>query len=200
MSVSSPTSTINASPSIGSSEEGSAAVASPRSEGATTSRLGSHRTAAPARHLPVLPTEPQGTACSHAAPVGKHATRWDAWGAIASGLCVVHCVVFPLILPALAMAGWNQAGWDCCQEGSLVHLALFFLVVPIGAVALISGYRRHRRWTALAVGGAGVILLTLALLLGSQSYGILSERTLTILGSFTLISAHLLNQRRCRCC
>jgi len=178
----------------------------------------------------------------------------DALGVCASGLCMIHCLAFPLLLATLAAlrvpagadhpaasggsilatpAQQEQADDDTCSETECcpvvdgraadqseietaatpehaaccanptdfwIHLGLLAAVAPLGMLAWTVGYRRHRCTGVLWLGLVGVILLSGALLFGSQVMEGRGEQVMTVSGSIVMVSAHLWNRRECRCC
>ena len=138
----------------------------------------------------------------------------DALGVCASTLCMIHCLVFPLLLVALPL--WNlSSGTDdsvaaeglarcvaCCSTSGdfWIHAGFLATVAPMGLVAWGAGYRHHRRLKALGLGAVGVLLLFGALLFGHQLFGRRGEQVMTVTGSICMVSAHLWNRCQCRCC
>lgn len=90
----------------------------------------------------------------------------------------------------------------CCSTPTdfWIHVGLLATVAPLGIVAWGAGYRHHRRLGVLALGLAGVLLLSGALLFGHHVLGGRGEQVLTVAGSICMVSAHLWNRRQCRCC
>ncbi len=104
-----------------------------------------------------------------------------------SGLCLVHCLVLPVVaifLPALAFVG--HAEW--------VHVAFVVFAAPITGLALWSVRRHHDLPPALLL----TALLGLACLaVGAAGWphpGV--EEAITVCGSLLLAAAHLWNWRR----
>lgn len=152
----------------------------------------------------------------------------DALGMCASTLCMIHCLVFPLLLAALpilqlsaddghpvaastatdasalTLAGSEPAAScaACCATPAdyWVHVGLLATVAPLGIVAWGMGYRHHRRTGVLCLGVFGVLLLSSALLFGHHLLGGRGEQVMTVAGSLCIVSAHLWNRRQCRCC
>jgi hypothetical protein len=125
-----------------------------------------------------------------AAPLRRHA---DLAGATASALCLVHCLLtpvvislFPGILPYLPGDTW-------------FHRALALGIVLLGALAFVPGYRIHRRKSLLALIAAGMSLI-LAVAWAGEGMDRASELALSIPGSLMLVAAHLLNRTFCRQC
>lgn len=103
-------------------------------------------------------------------------------------LCLVHCLLVPVFLIAVPSLG---AFWFL--EHDTFHLLLLYFVVPIGLVALMMGYRHHRRGYVLAIGVLGLIVLGSISILGHEIIGEKLETLLTILASCLIIIAHIKN-------
>lgn len=105
----------------------------------------------------------------------------------ASILCLVHCLLLPLVillLPMLALV---------LNVPEAFHLAVFLLAVPTSLLALGAGQRRHRRGSPLAVALPGLLLMAAGLSL-ARTEGM--ETALTVAGSLLLAAGHILNWRR----
>jgi hypothetical protein len=143
----------------------------------------------------------------------------DALGICASTLCMIHCLAFPLVMAAIPLlrGGAEQPATsirlspteaDCCARqaccsspfDSWVHLGLLATVAPLGMVAWIAGYRRHKALGVLSLGLVGLGLLGSALLLGPDLLSGRGEQVMTVTGSICMASAHLWNRRQCDCC
>jgi MerC mercury resistance protein len=122
------------------------------------------------------------------------AVHLDSLGAGVSGLCLVHCVSMPLIFafaPTLA---------HLIPGDELVHRLLAFLVVGAGMPSFVIGYRKHKKWAALAVGLAGMSTVLGALVFGDRFDSHAAEIYVTMLGSMLLTAAHVANRTFCRRC
>ncbi|MGB0954922.1 MAG: MerC domain-containing protein [Panacagrimonas sp.] len=107
-----------------------------------------------------------------------------------SGLCVLHCLMLPLLialLPALSVLDHYE---------SWIHRGLLLLVLPISAWALGSGCARHGHRAILIAGVVALTVLAIAPFLGRPDW----ELPLTVVGSLALIASHLLNLRRLQGC
>ena len=110
----------------------------------------------------------------------------DQLGAICSGLCIVHCLVTPIIL-ALGVTGIVTTIFTT----ELFHL---FLVIPVSLLLLltfIQSYKEHGTSVHLLAGLLGIAFLISALVLNEQY-----EATLTIIGGTLLVTYHMLNLRQ----
>ena len=118
----------------------------------------------------------------------------DRSAILLSMICVVHCLALPVaivMLPALS------AYWFADEY---FHLFLLYLVLPTSVIALGLGCRRHRVFKMMVWGGAGLMCLTAAILLGHDWLGEFGEKGLTLLGGGLVVAAHIHNFRNCRQC
>ena len=114
--------------------------------------------------------------------------RWDKAGIGVTLVCLVHCLLLPLLatmFPFLG-AGHFEVG----------HVVLALIAIPIGVAALIPGFRRHKQIFVPLSGFVG-----LNFLVGSEAYGHLlglhSESFLSVIGALLLLGAHLANWHLC---
>ena len=110
--------------------------------------------------------------------------RFDRVGILLSGLCAVPCVATLVLVAVLGLGG-----------GFLLDPALhrfgLALAICVGGVALGLGIARHGRREPLAIGAAGLSLMTLALITGHGP----AEAALTIAGVSLVALAHWRNVR-----
>lgn len=111
----------------------------------------------------------------------------DASAVVLSGLCLVHCLVLPLLVALLPVLGaWAQQEW--------VHALLVALAAPLSGYALWCAHRRRRLppplW-ALAVLGLSCLVAG-----AGEWFGPGSETPVTVAGSLLLAAAHLWNWMR----
>lgn len=107
-------------------------------------------------------------------------------------LCALHCLLMPIavaLLPSVSALGLNDESF---------HRWMVFAVVPISAFALTLGCRRHRRWSVLGIGLAGLLLLGAAVYWGHDVLGEPGERGVTLLGALLIAASHVQNFRLCR--
>ena len=113
----------------------------------------------------------------------------DTSGSVLSLLCAAHCLLLPALialLPSLSLK-WLMQGW--------VHILLLGLVFPVATFALVRGYQNHKQQWILYTGGAGLLLLLVAVLWGHALH---AEAALTLVGSLLLVASHFGNFRACR--
>lgn len=111
----------------------------------------------------------------------------DSFGMGASALCLVHCLALPLLAPFIPFL-------DSLADAEWVHVALFLMVAPTAAFALLTGFRHHREIRIPLAGWSGVTLLALPL---HEAFHTL-DTPLSVAGGMLLIAAHLGNYRLMR--
>ena len=123
----------------------------------------------------------------HVSDSDNRLTRWLDRSAIGlSGLCLVHCLAFPVIialLPAMAPI-LPQQPW--------VHPAILATALPLAGLALWRGWRRHHDLRPGLLGVVGLNLMGAGLAVGE---GRSMETILTVIGGLLLATAHALNWR-----
>jgi hypothetical protein len=113
--------------------------------------------------------------------------RWDHVGVAVSGLCLVHCLAGALLPGLFAVAGTHLV------SDETLHAGLLLIVLPVAALALARGMRRHgeRRVGLLGLCGVASLAIALGWHGGSES----TETALTVLGSSMLVGSHAWNAR-----
>ena len=121
--------------------------------------------------------------------------QWaDRLGVWTSALCVVHCLLTPLLISFSAVL----AHFLPAEER--VHRSLALLVALFGTVALLLGFRKHRRPTVLFIMLAGLGCIVGAAWFGDRLPSHAIEVAITFCGSALMITAHRLNHTFCRSC
>jgi predicted membrane protein len=110
----------------------------------------------------------------------------DQLGAMCSGLCIVHCLITPVIL-ALGVSGIVASVFTT----ALFHQILVIFVSLLLLLTLIQAYKKHGASLHLLMGLLGISFLITALMLNEQY-----EVMLTISGGTLLITYHILNLRQ----
>lgn len=104
-----------------------------------------------------------------------------------SGLCMLHCLLLPFAVAILPFLG--QFSDDH------LHAEMLIVVVPISVVALAFGFRRHKHAGVVISGAIGLTILTIGGTIAHSAYGLIADRTLTVIGSITLAITHYRNFR-----
>jgi hypothetical protein len=129
----------------------------------------------------------------HAMTTAAGRLTWDRVGIAASGLCLIHCVGTPLMAMLVSVAGASFWG------GPWVHRLMVLVVVPVAALALVRGYRRHARAGVLLLGGLGAAAIAAAGLAPEGVLGAHGDPLVTSAGSLCVIAAHWWNLRELAC-
>jgi hypothetical protein len=114
---------------------------------------------------------------------------WDRLGVIASALCLLHCLLTPLVLGFLTARGLGFLGEE------IFHQVLAIGLVFVAIFAFAPAFRQHRRWGIITAGAVGIFLL---LFTGFAPHHLLPEYAdvgLTMAGSILLVGAHMQNRR-----
>ena len=118
----------------------------------------------------------------------------DRAGTWTSALCVVHCVVTPLVISSSAVLAHMLPGEE------RTHRTLAVLVALFGAAAVVSGFRRHRRVRVMVLVAGGLGFIAGAAWFGDRLPSHAWEVGVTMVGSGLMIAAHRLNHTFCRDC
>jgi hypothetical protein len=124
-----------------------------------------------------------------AAPLGA-----DQLGVIASALCLVHCIVTPVVLSLSAV--WVHY----LPAEERFHRVLAAMVAAIGCIAIIRGYRKHRRLRVFGLMAGGLGLIFSGAYFGNRLPSHAAEMAVTMTGSGLMIAAHLINHTFCKKC
>jgi hypothetical protein len=109
-----------------------------------------------------------------------------------SGLCLLHCLLLPVIITLLPFLGQFS--------DRHLHAEILIIVLPVSLIALTIGFRRHADKRVVGLGIAGLLLLLVGATLAHSLYGVVADRMLTITGSVILALAHYRNSRLSRGC
>ena len=113
---------------------------------------------------------------------------WDRLGISASLLCVIHCLITPLLVLIAPLAGsYLSDAW--------FHIVILIIVFPVAILALWRGYRLHQMKRALWLGAAGLTLMLFGMF---ATHDVPYETVLMVSAGLTLSAAHFFNLRACR--
>ena len=128
--------------------------------------------------------------------VSMNASRqWaDRLGVWTSSLCVIHCMLTPLLISSSAVL----AHFLPAEER--VHRSLALLVALFGAIALLAGFRKHGQRRILVLMSSGLSCIAAAARFGDKLPSHAYEVAITMVGSALMITAHRLNHTFCKSC
>lgn len=118
----------------------------------------------------------------------------DQIGVWTSTLCVVHCLLTPVVLSLSAVSA------HFLPSEERTHRMLAVAIAALGASALVKGYRNHRSLRVLLLMVAGLAFIFGGAFWGNHlpSHGV--EVLVTLIGSGFMIAAHRTNHTFCRDC
>lgn len=117
-------------------------------------------------------------------PMRRRLSVLDRAAIALSGLCALHCIATLLFLGALSSVGY-------AFQSPLVHEVGLAIATLLAALAFYGGVRRHREWLPVAVGGAGLAAMLMALMIDHGR----DEAILTVAGVALVALGHWLNHR-----
>ncbi|WP_263375607.1 MerC domain-containing protein [Granulicella aggregans] len=121
--------------------------------------------------------------------------QWaDRFGVWTSALCVVHCLLTPVLISFSAVF----AHFLSAEERA--HRSLALLVALFGVTALFIGFRKHRRRSVLLMMSLGLSCIGGAAWFGNSLPSHAVEVAITFCGSGLMIAAHRLNHTFCKSC
>ena len=128
----------------------------------------------------------------------SHQSSWtgaaDRLGIIASAVCFIHCIATPVVLSLSAV----YVHFLPSEEHT--HRVLAIFVSIIGAVALGTGFRKHKQKSILGLMTAGLMLIFGGAYFGDRLPSHWDEVAVTLVGSCCMIFAHRLNHTFCGRC
>jgi hypothetical protein len=122
----------------------------------------------------------------------KPAAMLDRAAVMLSGLCLLHCLALPFLLVSLPALSALTAGH--------LHAQMLIVALPVSAIALGLGFRRHGSRYVLTFGALGMLLLVVGGTLAHTYYGIVADRSFTVSGALVLAVTHYYNSRLVRHC
>ncbi|MFB1015695.1 MAG: hypothetical protein ACI9C0_000836 [Alteromonadaceae bacterium] len=114
----------------------------------------------------------------------------DRLGITATSLCALHCILLPILLPALPLLGLSFLA-----DHSWEHVFLIFTAM-LGSVALFSGFKRyHRKMYPFYLLFVGVAIYWI-----KHDFSEEYEAYFIIIGASLIVAAHYINLKLCNSC
>ena len=118
----------------------------------------------------------------------------DLLGLGLSVLCLIHCLLTPILLILLPSLSFLTSE----SEHEWLHRILLAVLPLLALAAFVPGYFRHRDKRVFYWGLPGIVLLAIGVVVFEGQIG--AQASVTIAGSLFLIRSHLLNRELCACC
>ncbi len=120
----------------------------------------------------------------------KLQTRTDKLAILLSSMCVLHCLLTPILLIAIP----SLAGVALLNDETF-HRVMLFFVVPSGVLALAIGYSHHQKGGLAMSGLLGLVVLSSPFWLGHEYLGETGEVVVSVIGSAIIVAVHTINYR-----
>ena len=116
----------------------------------------------------------------------------DLFGALASGLCLIHCMATPLLFIGKACSA------VCCASAPLWWQLVDYVFIVISFIAIFYAAKNSSKsWMKFAMYGTWLSLL-LVVLMESFSPGLLPSYSVYI-PALSIVGLHLYNYKYCQC-
>lgn len=119
----------------------------------------------------------------------SHTHALDKTGASVSVLCLLHCLLLPVLAPIIPFL-------EAVEESELSHLFFAILIVPIAVLTFDKGYREHKKKLVPTLGYIGLGFICFSFFIHDHGF-LAKESLITSIGSILLVVAHILNIRLC---
>ena len=114
----------------------------------------------------------------------------DRIGITATSLCALHCILLPVILPALPLLGVGFLADHAWEHVFLIVTAI------LGSIAMFSGFKRyHRKLYPFYLLMLGVVVYW-----QKHDFSEAVQPYIIILGALLIVTAHFLNIKLCNSC
>jgi hypothetical protein len=114
----------------------------------------------------------------------------DRIGITATSLCALHCILLPLILPALPLLGLSFLADHTWEHVFLILTAI------LGSYALFSGFSKYHR----KLYPFYLLFLGLTLYWVKHDFSAEAEPYFITFGAIFIVSAHWINIKLCNSC
>lgn len=116
---------------------------------------------------------------------------WDRFGIGVSGICAIHCLIFPVLISLLPISALLPVLHEW------LHPVFVATIVPI---VFFASRRSHYDFTITSILVAGFLFVLIGWLAGHYWFGILFETVVTLIGSGLLIAGHWMNYQHHQKC
>lgn len=127
--------------------------------------------------------------------VKKNLKLCDRFGVLVSSLCVVHCILLPLVIIAFPTV---TTALNLSED--VTHISLLLFLLPATVFAIYSGFKVHKQKAPLVYLGVGLFFVIVGTLFVHDWLSHQWEPFIVILGSICLVRGHLLNSHHCKKC
>jgi len=114
----------------------------------------------------------------------------DRIGITATSLCALHCILLPILLPALPLLGFSflaDHAWE--------HVFLIFTAI-LGSIAMFSGFKHYHR----KLYPFYLLILGVVIYWQKHDFSESLQPIFIIVGSLFIVAAHIINIKLCNSC
>jgi len=114
----------------------------------------------------------------------------DRIGIAATSLCALHCILLPILLPALPLLGLSFLA-----DHTWEHIFLILTAV-LGTIALFSGFKKyHKKLYPFYLLYLGVAIYWI-----KHDFSAEQQPYFIITGALLIVAAHFINMKLCNSC
>lgn len=114
----------------------------------------------------------------------------DRLGITATSLCALHCILLPIILPALPLLGLGFLADHVWEHVFLVITAI------LGSIAMFSGFKHyHKKLYPFYLLILGVVIYWM-----KHDFAESVQPFIIVLGASLIVAAHIINLKLCNAC
>ena len=110
----------------------------------------------------------------------------------ASVLCMLHCLLTPLLLVAVPVIS------STFMAEEQFHKTLVAFVLPVSIIALFLGCRQHKDRIVFVLVSLGLVFLVSIAAVGHELLGEFGEKVATLISGVILVVGHIRNYHLCR--
>ncbi|WP_206486521.1 MerC domain-containing protein [Thalassotalea sp. G2M2-11] len=114
----------------------------------------------------------------------------DRIGITATSLCALHCILLPILLPALPLLGISYLADHTWEHVFLIVTAI------LGAIAMFSGFKRyHKKMYPFYL-----LVIGVAVYWVKHDFSESVQPLFIIIGATLIVAAHVINLKLCNSC
>ena len=113
--------------------------------------------------------------------------KTDVLAIVLSITCILHCMLLPVLIASMPL----MTTFFFFEES--FHIWIIIAVVPISAIALYNGWKKHREWKVCLLGAVGIISFSGSTFLGHEILPEWIVHLFLSLGSALTTIAHIWN-------
>lgn len=114
----------------------------------------------------------------------------DRIGITATSLCALHCILLPVILPALPLLGVGFLADHVWEHVFLILTAI------LGSIAMFSGFKRYHR----KLYPFYLLMLGIVVYWQKHDFSEAVQPYFIVIGALLIVSAHFINIKLCNSC